>query len=64
MTPLVYVAIGLIGGGFIVAIIALLLRRGKRAIGMEAELVIAACAMNFRAIARKQARPRRISAKN
>jgi DNA recombination protein RmuC len=39
MTPLVYAAIGLIGGGFIVAIIALLLRRGKRAIGMEAELV-------------------------
>jgi DNA recombination protein RmuC len=39
MSPLFYLMIGLIVGGLLVAVIALLLRRGKAASGMETELV-------------------------
>src|SRR5947208_826474 len=39
MSPLLYLVIGLVGGGFVVAVIALLLRRGTAGGGMEAELV-------------------------
>jgi DNA recombination protein RmuC len=39
MSPLVYVVIGLISGGFVVAVIALLARRGTAGSGVEAELV-------------------------
>ena len=39
MSPLLYLAIGLIVGGLLAAVIALLLRRGKAASGMETELV-------------------------
>ncbi len=39
MSPLLYLAIGLIVGGLLVAVIALLLRRGKAASGVETELV-------------------------
>jgi DNA recombination protein RmuC len=39
MSPLAYLLIGLIGGGLLVAVIALLLRRGKAASGVEKELV-------------------------
>jgi DNA recombination protein RmuC len=39
MSPLLYVVIGLIVGGFVVAVVALLLRRGKAASGVETELV-------------------------
>ncbi len=39
MSPVFYLVIGLIGGGFVVAAVALLLRRGKAASGVETELV-------------------------
>jgi DNA recombination protein RmuC len=39
MSPLLYVLIGLLGGGFIVAVVALLVRRGTTGSGLEAELV-------------------------
>jgi DNA recombination protein RmuC len=39
MSPLVYVVIGLISGGFVVAVIALLARRGTAGSDVEAELV-------------------------
>lgn len=39
MSPLLYLAIGLIVGGLLAAVIALLLRRGKAASGVETELV-------------------------
>jgi DNA recombination protein RmuC len=39
MTPLVYVLLGLVGGGFVVAVIALLARRGIASSGLEAELL-------------------------
>src|SRR6266542_559391 len=39
MNPLLYLAIGLIVGGLLAAVIALLLRRGKAASGVETELV-------------------------
>src|SRR5919204_2666706 len=39
MSPLLYLAIGSIVGGLLVAVIALLLRRGKAASGVETELV-------------------------
>src|SRR5881275_2221678 len=39
MSPLLYVMIGLVGGGFVIAVIALLTRRGTAGSGREAELV-------------------------
>jgi DNA recombination protein RmuC len=39
MSPLLYLAIGLIVGGLLVAVIAVLLRRGNAASGVETELV-------------------------
>src|SRR5438034_11399753 len=39
MSPLLYVMIGLVGGGFVIAVIALLTRRGTAGSGMEADLV-------------------------
>ena len=39
MSPLLYLMIGLIVGGLLVAVIALLLRRGKAASGAETEVV-------------------------
>jgi DNA recombination protein RmuC len=39
MSPLLYLAIGLIVGGLLAAVVALLLRRGKAASGVETELV-------------------------
>ncbi|MGC2353353.1 MAG: DNA recombination protein RmuC [Candidatus Udaeobacter sp.] len=39
MSPLLYLAIGLLVGGLLAAVIALLLRRGKAASGVETELV-------------------------
>jgi len=39
MSPLLYVMIGLVGGGFVIAVIALLTRRGTAGSGGEADLV-------------------------
>src|SRR5213595_2137244 len=39
MSPLLYVMIGLVGGGFVIAVIALLTRRGTAGSGVEADLV-------------------------
>src|SRR3982751_1935764 len=39
MSPLIYVVIGLISGGFVVAMIALLTRRGTVGSGVEPEIV-------------------------
>jgi DNA recombination protein RmuC len=39
MSPLVYLVIGFIGGGFVVAVFALLTRRGTAGAGVEADLV-------------------------
>src|SRR5437773_12310608 len=39
MSPLLYLVIGLIAGGFVVAVIVLLARRGTAGSGVEAELV-------------------------
>jgi DNA recombination protein RmuC len=39
MSPLVYLVIGFIGGGFVVAVLALLTRRGTAGAGVEADLV-------------------------
>src|SRR5438270_13913462 len=39
MSPLLYLVIGLITGGFVIAMIVLLARRGKAGSGVEAELV-------------------------
>ena len=39
MSPLLYVMIGLVGGGFVIAVIGLLTRRGTAGSGVEADLV-------------------------
>src|SRR5213076_2410759 len=39
MSPLLYVMIGFVGGGFVIAVIALLTRRGTAGSGVEADLV-------------------------
>src|SRR5436305_2845139 len=39
MSPLLYVMIGLVGGGFVIAVIALLTRRGTAGSGVESDLV-------------------------
>src|SRR5881275_1318143 len=39
MSPLLYVMIGLVGGGFVIAVIALLTRRGTAGSGVQMELV-------------------------
>jgi len=39
MSPLLYLAIGLLGGGFLVAVIALIARRTTAGSGAEAEWV-------------------------
>jgi len=70
MSPLLYLAIGLLGGGFLVAVIALIARRTTAGSGAEAELVKRLEMIDrglrdeFPEIARKQAQPPRTSVKN
>jgi hypothetical protein len=69
MSPLLYVLIRVIGGGFVVAVIALVAWHGTSGsvqvdLVKRLEMIDRGLRDEFSATARKQARPRRISGKN
>ena len=69
MSPLFYVLIGVIGGGFVVAVIALVARRQpsgdvEAQVVNRLEVIDRGLRDEFSATVRKRAQPRRISGRN